>query len=220
VDTFRTEEEQVEAIKSWWKENGTNTLVTVVVAVAIVIGWRGWQDSQVEGTAAASALYQSLFQVEQQISVEPNDEDQATANHLTEQLKESHENSAYARYAALLKSKRSAESGDLDTAEAELLWALDHTDGTILSDDDLPLRDLLQLRLAKVFMAQEKFDQAQTALNEIVAKQFVAMAQEVEGDILFAQGETAKAKEQYQIAIDNQDRVGSTEVLRIKMSNL
>ena len=74
--------------------------------------------------------------------------------------------------------------------------------------------------LAKVLMAQEKFDQAQGALGEIAAKQFVAMAQEVEGDILFAQGEIAKAKEQYQIAIDNEDRVGSTEVLRIKMSNL
>ena len=39
---LRTEEEQVEALKSWWKENGKSLIMGVVIAVAAVFGWRGW----------------------------------------------------------------------------------------------------------------------------------------------------------------------------------
>jgi len=220
VDTFRTEEEQVEAIKSWWKNNGVSTVTTIAIAIALVVGWRGWQDRQVENAAAASSLYQNVFEVDQKIEQQGSEEDYATANHLTEQLKENHEDSAYARYAVLLKAKRDAEQGDLAAAEAELQWALAHSDGGLLTEQDLPLQDLLQLRLAKVLLAQDKFDEAKIALTVVEAKQFVALAQELEGDILFAQGDKQQAKQQYQKALDNQDRTASTEVLRIKMSNL
>jgi len=224
VDTYRTEEEQVEAIKSWWKTNGTSTVMTVVVAIAIVVGWRGWQDQQVENASIASSLYQNLFVLQQTISQTGNGqvsaEDLATANHLTEQLKDEYGSSAYARYAALLKAKRDAEKGDFSAAEAELDWAIEHSESGLLTDEDAPLLDLLQLRLAKVQVAQEKFDEATAILANIVSKQFVALAQELEGDIYFARGELEKARESYQVAMDNEDRPGSTEILRIKMSNL
>jgi len=34
VESYRTEEEQVEALKRWWKENGTGILVAILLAVA------------------------------------------------------------------------------------------------------------------------------------------------------------------------------------------
>ncbi|HBC19536.1 MAG TPA: hypothetical protein DC022_12505, partial [Alcanivorax sp.] len=43
VDYIRDEEEQVERIKAWWQENGTAAVITVVLAVAALIGWRQWQ---------------------------------------------------------------------------------------------------------------------------------------------------------------------------------
>ncbi|MDF1642923.1 MAG: tetratricopeptide repeat protein [Pseudomonadales bacterium] len=220
MDTYRTEEEQVEAIKNWWKSNGVSTITTIAVAIALVVGWRGWQDSQVENAATASSLYQNLFQIQQKLEQQATEEDFATADHLTGQLKSDYESSAYARYAALLKAKRSAEKGDMATAEAELQWALVRTEGGVLTDEDLPLRDLLQLRLAKIYLAQEKFEDAQAALKKVNAKQFKAIGQELEGDIFYAQGELDRARKSYQLAMDNADRIGSTEVLRIKMSNL
>ena len=35
---MRTEEEQVEALKRWWQENGKTLLLTLAVALALVFG--------------------------------------------------------------------------------------------------------------------------------------------------------------------------------------
>jgi len=40
VDEFSTEDEQVEAIKKWWKENGTSLIVGVVLGLSVLFGWR------------------------------------------------------------------------------------------------------------------------------------------------------------------------------------
>jgi predicted negative regulator of RcsB-dependent stress response len=39
VDDIKTEEEQIAAIKNWWKENGNSLLMAVVAAIAIIFGW-------------------------------------------------------------------------------------------------------------------------------------------------------------------------------------
>ena len=41
---MRTEEEQIEAIKQWWKKNGSSLLIGVGLALAIVFGWQAWQN--------------------------------------------------------------------------------------------------------------------------------------------------------------------------------
>ena len=37
---MRTEEETVQAIKDWWKKNGSSLLIGVGAALAIVFGWQ------------------------------------------------------------------------------------------------------------------------------------------------------------------------------------
>ena len=220
MDTYRTEEEQIEAIKTWWKKNGTSTILSIVVVSALVVGWRGWQSRQLENEAAASALYQNLFEIHQKLEQQGDDENRATANHLTEQLKEEHGNSAYARYAAMFKAKRDAEQGEFTVAESELNWALSKTSGGLLSEKDLPLQDLLQLRLAKVLLAQKKLDEAELALSKVSSKEFKVLALELHGDISLANGDVEKARENYQAALDGLGATGAAEILRIKIDNL
>ncbi|OOY43363.1 YfgM family protein, partial [Solemya velum gill symbiont] len=50
-----TEEQQVEELKKWWKENGRSIIFGGVIGIALIGGWRGWQgyeDSQAEKGAA------------------------------------------------------------------------------------------------------------------------------------------------------------------------
>ena len=42
---YETEEEQIEALKDWWRENGNSLLIGVAVALVAVFGFRGWQTS-------------------------------------------------------------------------------------------------------------------------------------------------------------------------------
>jgi predicted negative regulator of RcsB-dependent stress response len=39
---MRTEEEQVEALKGWWTENGKSLLFMVAIALSAVFAWKTW----------------------------------------------------------------------------------------------------------------------------------------------------------------------------------
>ena len=58
---LRSEEEQLEVVKRWWKENGTSLIAGAVLAAAGVFGWNAWQNYQEGKSEAASARYQQLI---------------------------------------------------------------------------------------------------------------------------------------------------------------
>ena len=43
---LRSEEEQLEVVKRWWKENGTSLIAGAVLAAAGVFGWNAWQTTK------------------------------------------------------------------------------------------------------------------------------------------------------------------------------
>ena len=51
-----SEEEQVEQLKRFWQDYGTPILVGISLALAVFAGWRFWQQSQIEASAAAASL--------------------------------------------------------------------------------------------------------------------------------------------------------------------
>ena len=57
VDVYRTEEEQVEALKRWFRDNGRSLVTAILIALILVFGFRYWQDSQLRQREAASAQY-------------------------------------------------------------------------------------------------------------------------------------------------------------------
>ena len=62
MESYRTEEEQVEALKKWWDENGRSTIAAIIVALGIGFGWQGWQKYQDTESENASQRYQNLLQ--------------------------------------------------------------------------------------------------------------------------------------------------------------
>ncbi len=122
METYRTEEEQVEAIKHWWRENGKSTVLGVAIALSLVFGWRGWNNYQADRAAEASVLYENLLQAD--AAVQSNGSKRETAEHLAKTLKDGFAGHSYAQYAALIQAKYAVNDGDYDAAEAELNWVL------------------------------------------------------------------------------------------------
>ena len=58
---MKTEEEQVEALKRWWQENGKSLILTVAVTIGGVLSWNGYQDHQVNQAETASVYFQQLM---------------------------------------------------------------------------------------------------------------------------------------------------------------
>ncbi len=210
-----TDEEQLQALKNWWKENGSSILSAILIGLLAYFGWQWWQNSQQQQAEQSSAIYGELMETLQaNNNQEMSDEAKSTAKYLIEQLQNDHENSQYAINAALFSAKLAVEDKDLAAAESSLLWVLDRTDDK--------LTYVAQLRLARVYLAQEKFDEALALVQTDPAEEFVSLYAELRGDILVAQQDWSAARTAYQQALDT---LGDAQGLRrrllpIKMDNL
>jgi predicted negative regulator of RcsB-dependent stress response len=189
-----TEDEQVEALKRWWRENGKSTLLTIAIAVAAVFGWQGWQKQQQASVEAASALYQNMLTAALANNAQPNSEQLATANHLAETLKTDFANSTYADFAALYQAKFAVEAGDLAAAEQALNWVL-------AGGSTAEVEAQARLRLARVQYAAQNFEQALATLNNGEALGYASAFEELKGDIYQSQGKTDLAAAAYEQAL-------------------
>ena len=66
MESYRTEEEQVEALKRWWAENGRSTVAAVALAIAAGFGWQAWQESRQQVAAEASSRYDTMVEAVRQ----------------------------------------------------------------------------------------------------------------------------------------------------------
>ena len=211
---MRTEEEQVDALKRWWQENGKTLLLTLAVALALVFGWRTWQDRQAAEAANASALYQNLVQaVSLSLRGESADAQVATAEHLAGSLKSDHEDSAYASLAALLMARVAVEQGQLDEALAQLEWVLSHEPADAQ-------RIVATLRKARIMGEQGQGSEALALLDTLEPGSFEASYQELRGDLLLSGGKTTEARDAYRLAAQAAETAGVRPLLTMKLENL
>lgn len=221
MDEYRTDEEQVEALKRWWKEYGSTVLTAIALSMAIIFGYQYWQQSTRNTQEAASAAYDQLVEAQKAWQqAEPGSEAQAqqlkTMQHHIETLHEDHEDTVYAQFANLLKAKLAMDAGKAPEAESALRWVLDQS-------PNKPITALTQLRLARVLMAQGNNDEALEVVQDISdidsGIQKVAQ-QELMGDLYASKGELKQAREAYQAAIDANENGRPNPTLKMKFDNL
>lgn len=213
MEDYRTEEEQVEALKRWWQENGTSTIIAIALAVAVSFGWRFWQDQQQAEKEAASSIYQELLT----LMSAPNlsDSQRATAGTLVGQLSEQYAGTGYDQLAALASARLAMDSGDFDKAAAALV----NLQGQKLGAE---MAALVNLRLAKVQFSQQNYSAALSTLSGDM-QQYAAQAAELRGDVLAAQGDNgaaAAAYEEAQNLVAGDDMLRPSPLLRIKIESL
>lgn len=214
MSEMRTEEEQVQAIKEWWKENGKSLLIGVGAAVAIVVGWKAWQQNEQRQAETASALYQNLVDAVLEISQkESDDASRSTALHLGNQLKDEFAGESYARLAALLMARVAVDSGDLSLAVAELDWVL-------ANQPTESQKSVALIRKARLLAAQNDVDQALALLGQISSAAFKAQSEEVRGDLFVMKNELVSARQAYQAAITAAGASNNSALLQIKLDNL
>jgi len=126
VESYATEEQQVEAIKKWFKENGASILFTIAIVLSLVFGWQAWTRSQEDTQQTASVLYQDMIEA-LVLAKNPTETEKqsSTVHHLGEQLIEEYSDLQYAHFAALAIAKLEVEKGNFPAAVDRLKWVLD-----------------------------------------------------------------------------------------------
>ncbi len=215
MDTYRTEEEQVEAIRRWWDENGRSILVAIVLALAAGFGWQAWKDHNKTQAENASHVYQAMLQSLSDSA--PGERDFLEAIDLAEQLKSDYTGTSYAQFASLHLAKLAAKNNDLDEAKHQLLWVLSKA----AANSDIA--EVAQLRLARVLAAAGETEQALDILATRKSGAYAASSAVVQGDIYMQLGQLDDARDAYlaaKLALANSAAVGRIPTLDQKIQSL
>jgi predicted negative regulator of RcsB-dependent stress response len=188
------EQEQIDELKTWWKQYGnlvTNGLLVVAVSLAAWQGWNVWQRNQ---AADASHLYAAVER-------SSSENDAKKARDATGELIEKFSRTNYAPMAAMLSARTHFQSADTKTAKTQMTWALEHA-------ADSTLRDLARLRLASVLLDEKSNEEARKLLEtEPSSSAFLPRHHELKGDVFWALGKADEARMAYQTALTKFDEL-------------
>lgn len=209
-----SEEEQIEAFKQWWVDNGLKLVAAAVIAIGGTLSWQGWQSSQQEYAEQGSAIYSAMIDIATTETDQPlTDEQKQDINASADQLKQDFADTGYAHLSALLKAKLAVDADELESAASELQWVLDN-------DPAEEIRLLASLRLARVEAAKGNAEKALALIDGQDAGKLTSAYEEAKGDFHLSMGHLEAAYSAYQLALDTEESGNSTQlsILRLKLS--
>lgn len=201
------EQEQLETLKSWWKDNGTTITVLMAVLVIGVVGWRGLQYYQSKQAHNAATLFQ-------QFTEQLETKDAKRVNDAAAALTDKYSTTLYASKAALAAALVNEQSKNLPQAKIQLTWVIEHS-------KESGLKDVARLRLAAVLLDEKKYADALKQLEGEHPAAFAALYADLKGDVFAAQGKTAEAQAAYKLAFDKTDEKSNyRSLIEIKLDGL
>ena len=212
MDTYRTEEEQIEAIKKFANEKGTQVVGIIVLAIAVFFGSQGYMRHQSSERDTASLYYSEITQALASAD-SLSEANSAKFDSAYEKLTGQYPSSTYASYAALHKAKLDFQANDKAAAVSSLQWVID-------ANVSSHLKALAGLRLAQVKLDLGEIEQAQ---NLVASAQppFESAYEELKGDIFLAKNDKSQALAAYTKAMQLKSEAGSPDrFLALKIQGL
>ena len=186
------EQEQLEALKAFWKQWGnliSGGLTVVLLAYAAWTGWNWWQRDQ---GAKATALYEQLSN-----QVEAGDVDKANAAFAI--LKERFPSTVAAAQGALLQARLQHDKQNDDGARATLAWAAQN-------GADALYQDIARLRLVALQIEAKQLDEAGKTLDAVKTADYAALVADRRCDLAVLQSKPDVAKAEYLKAYQGLDK--------------
>jgi predicted negative regulator of RcsB-dependent stress response len=185
------EQEQIETLKSWWKQYGNLVTWLLIAALGAYAAWSGWNYYQRSQAAQAGQLYDEITRA---VAAK----DTARVLRGAADMREKFSRTAYAEMAALTAAKAAFDANDLNGAKAQLQWVVD-------SGRDEEYRALARIRLAGVLLDEKAYDEGLKVLSADVPVAFAGALADRRGDLLMAQNKVAEARAAYQEALQKSD---------------
>lgn len=204
MSSYQTEEEQVEAIKSWWKENGKSVIAGLVLGLGLVGGGKGWLEYQRVQAENASANYESFSH-----AALTGDLDVAVQR--GEALLDEHKGSAYALFTALELARLQYQAGDKDQARVQLQWALDNSNKDAISQ-------LAKIRMARLMLDLKAYDEAANLVADPAEDAYLGEFLSIQGEVKLVRGDKEAARAVFAQALEK--GVSNPNLIRMKLTEL
>ena len=204
MEIYENDNEQVDAVKRFFAENGKALVVGVVLGIGALVGWRYWNGHQVESSMASSLEYQTVTDAVRA--------DQPATLSAAEKFAASTKNT-YGALASLELAQKYADNNDLAKAAAQLQQGLSST-------NDANLQALINARLARIQIQQKQSDAALKTLDSIKGEGWVAIVADLRGEALLSKGDKQGARDAWSKGSQTDASPALREMMQMKINNL
>lgn len=227
MEHYVTEEQQWEAIKTWFKRHGNRLSWVVIIVAAIISGGNYWRHHlEVVRERAADQYLAFLMTLnesenkttntEQDNKAASPDAEKPVASPAVlkgEQIIQDYPQSPYATLVAFQLAKDYVNAAQLDKADQHLRWVMNQ-------GDTKAFRALARVRLMRLLFAQNALDAALKLYDESKAEGFMTEMAEIKGDILLKQNDLSGATMAYKKAYLAAPERMIGPLLKMKMENI
>jgi len=204
VEIYQTEEQQVDAMKKYWHDNGNAIIAGLVIGFSAFIGYNFYKEAQLEQELLTSESYQ--------ITQELVGKDEQAYTVAGEKFIAENGESSYASLTALSLARESANHKDWSQVEKYLTTAIEKS-------ADAGIKGIATIRLARVQIQLDQIEKALATLNSPLPESFKAAVEEIKGDAYLKQDKKDLARSAYQAALDVNDQSGNS-ALQMKLDDL
>ena len=183
--TMLSEDEQLIVMKAWWQKYRGYVLIGLVAGLAIFFAWRTWEGKITNERLAASIGYQGVLE-----NLATNNYEIAAEN--AQAQIQTQAVMPYELMNQLLIARIDVQKQQFDAAIKNLQWVISNT------GDDSYFNELASVRLARVYLAQGKAEEALKVLDSAEDKKYP--------DWFLAKADASVALKRYADARTNYDK--------------
>ncbi|MEZ5473137.1 MAG: tetratricopeptide repeat protein [Marinicella sp.] len=198
--------EQERAVKEWLSNNWLTIATGIALGIGGLWGYGKWQLAQQEKSYTAA---NDFVQMEQVLSLG----EVAEADKMIAEYTEKFGNNIYAIKARMMAAGELVKKDDMAAAKAQYQAVID-------AKPDKAIAEMARLRLARLLVADGDFVNALAQLNLVQSKAYQTIVEEITGDVHLAQGELAKAKDAYQLALNEGEGYSGRQIVEMKLADV
>ena len=197
-----SQEEQQEILLSFWDRFKYLVILALVTVILMIAGRDYYLSSSDEKDYAIASMYQSYL--------ESNDKE------IGEQILTIYPDTVYSDFVKLNEAKRGFESNDYSGAISLLKEVISNNPSS--GDDFNPLQAAAKIRLAKIYLENEKYDSVLMVLDS--SGDLTSTMYELKGDAENGLKEYQSARMSYMLALQNSTNQASRALINMKISDL
>lgn len=204
MEVYSNENEQTDALRNFFANNGKALAIGVAIGIAALGGWRYWSSHQDDTAKTVSAQYQQLTSAMQAGKPETLE----AVNRFA-----SENSNTYGALAAMDLAKQYVDAGQLDKAATLLQNGLKDT-------KDANLQAVINLRLARIQLQQNQADAALKTLDGVKGDGWTAIVADIRGEALLTKGDKQGARDAWSKGVESDASPALKQMMQMKMNNL
>ncbi len=207
MSIYMTEDEQIDAIKSWWKRYNSIIIVSFSLILLAISGVRYWNWHEEKVTQQASNTYEHLMMAF-------SNHDNKGVRGFAKQLTTDYAKTVYADAARLTLARLYAVNEKYPEAREQLDYVIAHAKVNAL-------QQVARVRLARLLAADKSYTQALEELAQVDDAAYLPLVNELKGDIYAATSRYEQAVSFYRSATEEVQKKGmGNPFLEMKVNEL